>query len=178
MTEPTLYTARARNAVVNYDPDVWSTPRAIIYAARELMGHIDIDPASNDFAQTYVQAGMYYTKDTDGLAHEWRGNLWLNPPYSKTGAWVTKLFNELPNIDRGVVLVNSYTDTAWFRQLAETFPVLFTRGRLQFEHPARSGDRNRMGQALFNIRNDTDRFVKVFEPWFYPVNKWGVFYGS
>jgi hypothetical protein len=30
-----------------------------------------------------VQAIGYFTKEDDGLEHDWRGRVWLNPPYAQ-----------------------------------------------------------------------------------------------
>jgi hypothetical protein len=74
----------------------WYTPADYIEAAREVMGSIDIDPASNDIAQETVKAAVYYTAETNGLDKEWRGNVWMNPPYASDliGKFIDKLVSE------------------------------------------------------------------------------------
>ena len=57
----------------------WNTPPEIIEAARDCMGGIDLDPASNVTAQQIVQAERYYTVQDDGLAQPWNGRVWMNP---------------------------------------------------------------------------------------------------
>lgn len=59
------------------------TPVEIVDLAREAMGKIDLDPASSDIANLYVNANQYYTIETDGLSQKWFGNVWLNPPFSR-----------------------------------------------------------------------------------------------
>jgi hypothetical protein len=61
----------------------WYTPAAILEAARKALGAIDLDPASSDIAQALVQARAFFTAEDDGLAQEWHGRVWLNPPYSR-----------------------------------------------------------------------------------------------
>lgn len=59
----------------------WYTLPEWIDKARELMGEITLDPASNDEAQGWIKATHYYTKEQDGMKLPWFGCVWLNPPY-------------------------------------------------------------------------------------------------
>lgn len=59
------------------------TDALIIELAREVLGQIDLDPASNHIANITVQAATYFTREDDGLSREWHGKVWLNHPFSK-----------------------------------------------------------------------------------------------
>jgi len=60
------------------------TPPAIIEAARDLMGHISLDPATTRLANSQlVKADNIYTTKTNGFTKVWHGNVFLNPP----GGW-------------------------------------------------------------------------------------------
>src|SRR5579859_6267283 len=61
----------------------WYTPARYIEAARRVMGSIDLDPASCELANRTVKATRFYTAKENGLAQEWEGNVWLNPPYGR-----------------------------------------------------------------------------------------------
>lgn len=63
----------------------WYTPAWIVERARMTMGTIDLDPASCAQAQLTVQAGMWYGIEDDGLAMRWASNVFLNPPYGRSG---------------------------------------------------------------------------------------------
>jgi hypothetical protein len=62
----------------------WYTPAPYIEAAREVLGAIDLDPASSAQANATVRATAFFSKDDDGLARDWSGRAFLNPPYGKT----------------------------------------------------------------------------------------------
>jgi hypothetical protein len=49
------------------------TPAIYVDAAREVMGGIDLDPASCEVAQKTVRATAYYTQDDCGLSKDWHG---------------------------------------------------------------------------------------------------------
>lgn len=156
--------ARPVSYHISDDSYEWYTPAEYIEAARAVMGSIDLDPASSDEAQTVVKAATYYTKAQDGLAQEWAGNVWLNPPYNMplVEAFIDKL---IANVESGaiiaaLVLTNNSTDTGWFHKLLR-YPVCFTRGRIRFW----SGDdilATRQGQAIFYIGDNLDGFTDVF----------------
>jgi len=56
------------------------TPVRIVDPSRELMGGIDLDPASNGAANKYIRAIKFYTKRRSGLTKQWYGRVFLNPP--------------------------------------------------------------------------------------------------
>jgi len=144
----------------------WYTPSKYIEAARTAMGSIDLDPASCELAQETVQAGQYFTIDDNGLTKEWRGNVWLNPPYSKesVGMFATKLVEETANLSQAIVLVNNATDTHWFHQIAKVAAAMcFVRGRINFNDktgtPANSPVQ---GQVFIYIGGEVEKFSVVF----------------
>ena len=49
----------------------WYTPAKYLHAAREVMGAIDLDPASSTLANTVIQAETYYDEETNGLDKPW-----------------------------------------------------------------------------------------------------------
>lgn len=60
------------------------TPPEFLVAAHEVMGGIDLDPASTHTVNdAHVHATAIFTKADDGLTRAWRGRVWLNPPGGK-----------------------------------------------------------------------------------------------
>jgi ParB family chromosome partitioning protein len=121
----------------NSGENEWYTPAPFIAAAREVMGEIDCDPASSDIANKTVQATTYFDKERDGLKQEWRGNVWMNPPYaqplmSQFAEAVASKF-ESGEIHQAIVLVNNATETAWFQRMAGVASAIcFPASRIKF----------------------------------------------
>lgn len=118
----------------------WYTPARYIDAAREVLGGIDLDPASSDLANKTVAATQYFDEDDNGLDQNWYGRVWLNPPYGKgTGLFATKLVEEhaAGRVSAAVLLINAYGfDSAWFQALWD-HPLCFTDHRITFTSPQR-----------------------------------------
>ena len=78
--------------------DEWYTPEEWIERACTVMGSIDTDPATTEAVnKKFIRAPIFCTIDSNGLdeANRWKGNVWLNPPYSKAGAFIKRLGQEL-----------------------------------------------------------------------------------
>jgi hypothetical protein len=65
--------------------DSWMTPTWLIEASREVLGGIDLDPASSEEANLRVGAERFFTREEDGLSNHWHGKVFLNPPGGKDG---------------------------------------------------------------------------------------------
>ena len=132
----------------------WCTPAEYIEAARKVLGEIDLDPASSDLGQETVKAKAYFTKQTNGLDKEWRGKIWLNPPYASPLIWqfIEKLTGALKtgHVSEAILLTHNATDTAWFH-LAEEIArrICWTRGRIKFIKNAVEEASPTQGQAFF-----------------------------
>jgi len=155
--------AKKPHVVNNSKDDEWYTPEQYIEAARFVMGSIDLDPASNDFANETVKAAVYYDEAMNGLERDWYGNIWLNPPYSS--ALIQQFAEKLTSstFEQAIVLVNNATETGWFRRLAdEADAVLFTTGRIKYRK--RDGEHGTplQGQAFLYYGNQPETFLRVF----------------
>jgi phage N-6-adenine-methyltransferase len=151
----------------NSGENEWYTPPEFIEAARAVLGRIDLDPASCEVANAVVGAACYYTREQDGLAHEWRGNLWMNPPYEKglVDKFAEKMASEREagRVEAACILVNNATDTRWFARMASVSSAMcFPTGRIRFLSPAGEKGAPLQGQAVIYIGDRPDAFVGAF----------------
>ncbi len=56
------------------------SPHDVLVLVREVLGGIDLDPASCAIANRTVRAARIFTKADNGLAHPWGGRVFLNSP--------------------------------------------------------------------------------------------------
>jgi len=141
----------------------WYTPEEYIEAARVVLKGIDLDPASSEDAQQIVKAKRYYTKEQNGLDHEWTGTIWMNPPYSMPDIqlFVDKLVSS--PVDEWIVLTNNSSDTTWFHSLLATSDlVCLTKGRIGFENTEGDVMATRQGQVFFYRGYRPETFYKKF----------------
>lgn len=143
----------------------WYTPAEYIEAAREVMGSIDTDPASNDIANKIVKAEKYYTIETNGLAHDWTGNVWMNPPYSSDliSKFVEKLKEQRANYNQAIILVNNATETQWFYEIVKiASAVCFPKSRVKFYMPDGKTGAPLQGQAVLYVGDNYEKFISAF----------------
>jgi ParB family chromosome partitioning protein len=119
--------------------DEWFTPIEIIDSARAVLGEIDLDPASCAAANTRVGARCFYSQQVDGLlpTNEWRGRIWMNPPYGSLAPdFAVKLLSEfrVGRISAAVALFNANAmSSQWFIPMySAARSMIITRGRLSF----------------------------------------------
>jgi phage N-6-adenine-methyltransferase len=105
----------------------WYTPK---YIFDNLGLTFDLDPCQPIKGVPWIPAKKFYTEVDDGLAQEWNGLVWCNPPYGKfTKDWLKKMNNH----KNGVALVFARTDCAWFHDYCtKADAILFLKGRIKF----------------------------------------------
>jgi ParB-like chromosome segregation protein Spo0J len=154
----------ARKALHSSESNEWYTPARIVDAARSVMGAIDLDPASCDEANEVVKADKIFSEN--GLEQEWKGRVWLNPPYGREAkVWAAELASryEKGDIVEGCLLVNSTTESEWFQGLMREYTVCFVLGRIKFWKPNEIHTSPTHGSAVFYLGDESDRFTEVFE---------------
>jgi ParB family chromosome partitioning protein len=170
------------NSIYSSDSEEWYSPAAYVKAARNVMGGIDLDPASCALANQVVQAARYFSKDDNGLAQEWTcTSLWCNPPYGRLGTdrqrgqtelWVEKLIAEhqAGHVEQAILLVNAYLYKRWFARLLWGYLVCLPTGRLEFWNARGKAGRSPHASALVYFGSSEQRFIDIFSQ-FGPVVK-------
>jgi ParB family chromosome partitioning protein len=143
----------------------WYTPTCYLDAARDVLGVIDLDPASTAEANRVVGATRFFAREDDGLSQPWIGSVWLNPPYGEEGTdrWTEKLIAEHASgtTSRALLLVNAVTDRKWFAPLF-AFPICFTDHRIAFRTPAGQPRSPVSGNAFVYFGKDAPLFARRF----------------
>lgn len=107
--------------------DEWYTPRQIF----EPLGSFDLDPCS-PVKPLWKIAKTNYTQLDDGLSREWKGRVWLNPPYSRP--LIERFVEKLATHGDGIALLFNRCDSKLFHDVI--FPsasgILFLKGRIKF----------------------------------------------
>jgi hypothetical protein len=145
------------------------TPVTYIEAVRQVLGTIDLDPASCAVAQQTVQASRYWTIDDNGLAHAWAGRTFLNPPYviQLIDHFVTRLVEEVQHghVVEAILLVNNCTETTWFQQAdAAATRRCEPKGRIKFVDSRGQRTDPQRGSVFFYFGSNPERFTEIFAP--------------
>lgn len=107
----------------------WATPQDFFDAMNALY-RFDLDVCA---APENAKCARFFTKEQDGLAQEWGGKVWMNPPYGREiGKWVRKAYESAQRGATVVCLLPARTDTAWWHDYCEKGSYWFVRGRLKF----------------------------------------------
>lgn len=146
----------------------WYTPPHIIRKVHDLMGGIDLDPASSARANERVKAAAFYDAADNGLSWDWYGRVFLNPPYARKliDQFIFRLLTsyQMGFCTEWVTLTNNVTETKWAQDLlGAAHCVCFIKGRIRFEnaHGKKSGPLQ--GQMLCYGGENTKRFHRIFE---------------
>jgi len=151
----------------------WYTPAKYLDTVRQVLGTIDLDPASNAQANEVVQATKFYAQDDDGLSQPWFNRVWLNPPYglltgqgSNQAVWSRKLISEYEagNVTEAILLVNAATERSWFQALWN-YPICFTNHRINFYRPEGDGESPTIGNAFVYFGAQESTFIEAFRQW-------------
>lgn len=119
------------NMAVHYSSatDLWATPQDFFDGLNAEFGFtLDVCATPDN-----TKCADYFTAEQDGLAQDWRGVCWMNPPYGRAiKEWMRKAYESAAAGATVVCLVPARTDTAWWWDYAIKGEIRFVRGRLKF----------------------------------------------
>ncbi len=150
----------------------WYTPARYVKAAREVMGAIELDPASCAFANRVVKAERIYTKADNGLLHPWSArSVFLNPPYGRTSEGRGSNLEHFTryaleqyrcgNTAQAILLLPVNTATRWFAPLW-AYPICFPTFRIRFYTERGPSDGSSFGTCFIYLGPHVERFIDVF----------------
>ena len=121
------------NVMFSSNKSEWTTPQEF-YEELDREFHFTLDPCADDFNH---KCEKYYTKEQDGLAQDWGGEVvFCNPPYGnkETGIWTKKCYEEALKPNTTVVLlIPARTDRVSFHEyICGKAEIRFIKGRLKF----------------------------------------------
>ena len=146
----------------------WYTSSYIVEKVREVLGDIDLDPASNPVANEVVKARRIYTKDDDGLVQDWHGKVFLNPPFgSETmSRFVEKLISEYQsgNVPEAIMLTDSLSLPNWFsKAIAACNAMFIDKDRFFYWDASRNTQRGWSKGCLFYFGSNRQAFNQTFK---------------
>lgn len=155
------------------DSGEWYTPHWIIDLVKEVLGEIDLDPASSPEANKYIKAKNIYTIKDDGLKKPWFGRVFVNSPYNNRQSpfWGGKLIKEAiyyPDVFESIALFNHNPGYIWYDALL--YQPLFTpflfKGLLEFiPADGQKATHAKRASSLFYYGENKELFKKVFRPY-------------
>jgi ParB family chromosome partitioning protein len=159
--------------------DEWFTPNCIVDLAREVLGTIDLDPASCEAANEIVKATKYFDIENCGLINQWSNipiNVFINPPSGKHHRKsLMKLFWEKLLAERENGLINQAIFVGFSLEQLQTtqncsqsfgeFPICLPKSRVKFVSPSGLFNSPTHGQVIVyvpGISDETNLFYEVF----------------
>lgn len=110
--------------------DLWATPSDFFNSVAEEF-HFTLDVCA---LPDNAKCEKFFSPVDDGLAQNWEGICWMNPPYGRViGKWVQKAYESAKHGAIVVGLLPARTDTKWFHDyIYGKAEIRFIRGRLKF----------------------------------------------
>lgn len=152
----------------------WYTPPWLIELVRDVLGEIELDPASDEMPERWIKAVTWW--NSGGLKMPWTAKtVFCNPPYgnqphgkSNQALWSAKMIAEYRagRFDEGVLLINSTHGYRWYEELWTAAVCCLLRERVKFvAADGTVGAAAKRGQTLVYFGGNAALFETVFAPY-------------
>jgi hypothetical protein len=123
----------------------------------DLLGlQFDLDVASSDSQEIIVPAANKFTINDDALSQEWKGRVWMNPPFSKPAPWVEKWLAH----SNGIALLPLSGNSRWWRALWESdASVAMIKPNTGFTNPAGKEQKIMYGISLWALGEENKEAI-------------------
>ena len=110
--------------------DLWATPQDF-FDKLDKFFNFEIDVCA---LPANAKCRKFFTPKQNGLAQDWTGTCWMNPPYGREiGAWVEKAYTQSRLHGSTIVcLLPARVDTRWWHSYCTKGEIHFLKGRLKF----------------------------------------------
>lgn len=99
----------------------------------------DTDPCSPVEGGDFVPALVKHTANVDGLAQEWRGTVWVNPPFSRATEFADRFIAHGNGVFLGPV-----ANSRWATDMINAADLVWLCRDFAFVHPTHAGRRSSM----------------------------------
>jgi len=137
------------------------TPNWLVDLAELELDGIDTDPCWAE--GSHVRAAWQYDREADGLVRGWVGGVWLNPPYSNVGPWLSKAVRVSSEGCRVVALVKADPSVGWWNRYVwpKADAVGFLRKRVAFDGAYAKGRGANFASAVVGYGCELRAFASV-----------------
>ena len=182
-------------AIHSSNSDEWYTPVYICYAVGDMLGQIDLDPASCEQANSRIQAKHIIGAEHDSLKQDWHAwtkatrpiSIYLNPPGGKVGNqsqaflfWEKLMeLRASSSLEHAIVMafnINQLAITQQSKYHAMTeFPICIPQKRIQFISSGGKKNNPAHNNCIVYVPgtvNHSNRFLDIFKHIGAIVNKY------
>lgn len=156
--------------LINQDSKIveFYTPEYVLNLVRKVIGNIELDPASCEFAnKNIVKANRYFSAIDDGLNQDWIADtLFMNHPFSRHGnsKWIGKLVSEYEtgNVKEACCITYASTSEKWFRKLHNYSQCYFYKRVNYLDENGNEKKGVTKGSVVTYFGKNVNKFAKVF----------------
>ena len=127
----------------------WFTPPEI-FEAMETEFDLDVCSPGAEIVP-WIPAAQHLTRADNGLATDWNGFVWMNPPYGLRNGileWIERFVEHASGVG---ILPDSASTTWWHTAACSADAIMFVRPKIHFLPKRKDGRTNSLGSTLVAI---------------------------